>query len=1622
MAISPRVPTIAEIIQLIQDHAPAPGPGGGLSQAAVQRLIDASITTAEANDMEWLAARPSSYTANKLFFLNSAATTIFRGEQVNAGAHTVVLTRATDPVGGSDASGYREGRYGAIDQPWIRDLYFDDTDQRLKIVVHSYSSPGNISIDMEAAGVFNITNTAAAGVGEFTGSAQAATDPWLTTGDADYTITVTTANAITFFRPYDLAAGGAGGVGPQGPQGIQGPKGDKGDKGDPGATGARGPQGIQGIQGPKGDKGDKGDPGTPGQGSGASTAAAVSVDATNFDTNLASTDTNMQLVADKVDDLPLGVSSAEATLIAHAAVTQDVNPIARTGNTTPWPRSKIANVPSGDEFPTTATQGTAFNLLQEYDLPNDNLFDVTGPVGSYVFNLGDAAIPNGPVAIVAYAASNSNPLLADKTFVQTQGNNTVKAKQSQIYAEGQSRANFVVSQAAVTNLPHLFEVQGITYGNIGDFAEVADPFQARINIELNAPLDADDPTSDFVYKPTRYEPGNYIRDANGSNPLWVLNPLTPAPWARAGQPNPNAVGAFTELIDGPGTGMSVTNSGDSFRRNLHLFTPAFDLDDDDKQNGEITVEATLSITGRGDSRIGFDTAAGGETRILGFTFAQTVREATAYSASVENGVAINSTDVWRGTTKIATVTLYLGRNVNNVLGYYWRHQGLSGSYNYTFGVGLRVAYIHNGAVAGLQTVATDATITGDGTTALPLRVANPLPAVGTSGQVIKSDGTNWVAGTDETGGGSGGGLTQAQVDARIATEARAGNTDPWPRSKITNVPSGSEFPATATQGTQFNLVEQYDQINDKLVSFSGSAGTGYSYALLNPPEVVENGPTWIQSYTSSFGGGLGGRVFIQGSGTNAFKADRLYIYADGGTRRSYSVSTQPISSGFPNHFRVNGLTTTTLGNIASSARINIRLTRALDADDPTSNFIWKPTRYQPGNYTRGADGSNPLWIASPITPAAWAQHGQPEPFPMLAFTPIFDGSGTGLSTTGSNANFRRSLNIFSPAFDLDDNDKQHGEIQVDATLEITRRGFRNLGFDTADAGKTRLTGFAFVRALRESTTYSSTVSNGVSINSVDIWAGNRRIATVTLWLAKNSANQLGYYWEQTSRSTQVGYGYTFGVDLKVSYLPQDGSGTSVSTDATITGDGTSGSVLSVADPYTQAKVDARINTKVSSYARDGSTADIPAAQLDNAPNQAADWAKRTGRSGSAPAAALANAPNQAADWAKRTSRSGAAPLAAIPEITGAKLETTQRLPTPEADKFLGWNDDGTAVENKDAPTGGGGSVAVPDPEYLHPAADVSLPVQAAGTQNAWGAWTEVYRYTASAAKHVAYNAEVTATASWTATSGGDRAGVDYRLRHMSSANVQKAMLHSDVRGYVRTGDGAHTLIGSHQSKAITTFADMANGDYLLLEGRATAQNPTAGRTVNVVAASTDITIQELKGVKGDKGDQGIPGSAGTAAQVSVASSGFDGNLATTDDTVQKVAQKVDDLSLGGGGIADETDMVYITQGTNLSHANLSGITSVPFGNGEFSITNSLQYSNQNLSQVYYQPATSPDALIFISERSGGSNSSVSLAASATTGIRTINGVQHKGYLFPTNLTGGNATSRKIYIKRANTWH
>lgn len=101
-----------------------------------------------------------------------------------------------------------------------------------------------------------------------------------------------------------------------------------------------------------------------------------------------------------------------------------------------------------------------------------------------------------------------------------------------------------------------------------------------------------------------------------------------------------------------------------------------------------------------------------------------------------------------------------------------------------------------------------------------------------------------------------------------------------------------------------------------------------------------------------------------------------------------------------------------------------------------------------------------------------------------------------------------------------------------------------------------------------------------------------------------------------------------------------------------------------------------------------------------------------------------------------------------------------------------------------------------------------------------------------------------------------------------------------------------------------------------------------------------------------------------ATDVSVDASGFDGNLETTDDTVQKVAQKLDDLSVGGGGSSVRIEQVNLSFTAMASALNNIGVdtVSVWYGDGsnEFLSKHSsteFRITQTGLYKVYFRAQT-----------------------------------------------------------------
>ena len=131
-----------------------------------------------------------------------------------------------------------------------------------------------------------------------------------------------------------------------------------------------------------------------------------------------------------------------------------------------------------------------------------------------------------------------------------------------------------------------------------------------------------------------------------------------------------------------------------------------------------------------------------------------------------------------------------------------------------------------------------------------------------------------------------------------------------------------------------------------------------------------------------------------------------------------------------------------------------------------------------------------------------------------AFTLLQDSSPIGISVANHATVRRNQLRLFDPNFDFDVASNQHGIIDLEATLAFGNRGDVQIGFDdnTSDPQlSSRMTGFVTGTAVRTATAYANNADNGAKLFDWSIKKGSDDVGTVSLYLAKDSQNRLGYY-------------------------------------------------------------------------------------------------------------------------------------------------------------------------------------------------------------------------------------------------------------------------------------------------------------------------------------------------------------------------------------------------------------------------------------------------------------------------------------------------------------------------------
>ena len=317
------------------------------------------------------------------------------------------------------------------------------------------------------------------------------------------------------------------------------------------------------------------------------------------------------------------------------------------------------------------------------------------------------------------------------------------------------------------------------------------------------------------------------------------------------------------------------------------------------------------------------------------------------------------------------------------------------------------------------------------------------------------------------------------------------------------VGTGTSLPTDPEVGDQFILlgtdtvatdpVRTVYQAQSTLRQVSLNGGTG--------------GPEAIRFYTGRYSGPNSATrrltAFLDFNGARAKTANRVWFYREGDTPRSFQVEANS-RAGEPNRYVVTGLNAGVF--IPGAYHINVGFTDGTklnpDATVPQGHYIYKG----------GADG----WIYAPGVAAPWATQGQPRPTTQLAVTELRQGNTTpGLSIINSSADARTGLHGFNPTFDLDDDDKQHGVVNFEATVRLSLPSVTTIGFDSDSTNplrEVRISAFAFANRLRAQSAYLDGVTSdihGTVMGTVVVREGNATLGTATVYLAHDGNNVLG---------------------------------------------------------------------------------------------------------------------------------------------------------------------------------------------------------------------------------------------------------------------------------------------------------------------------------------------------------------------------------------------------------------------------------------------------------------------------------------------------------------------------------
>ena len=309
---------------------------------------------------------------------------------------------------------------------------------------------------------------------------------------------------------------------------------------------------------------------------------------------------------------------------------------------------------------------------------------------------------------------------------------------------------------------------------------------------------------------------------------------------------------------------------------------------------------------------------------------------------------------------------------------------------------------------------------------------------------------------------------------------------------------------------------------------------------------------------------------VQGEGWNATTKIQFAVTTAGGTALRFDSAKPGANAARAFHY------TTSAPDDVSPRRVNVWITaRVSDADadknslrinndvgggdDPNPKYIVLG-QDQDNNFEetdRWTDASGDSWVAYsylaqnlPVGATLGGEEHDPLEFNLdlldiqniisalhdqqrLGTTTLGDGPGVGLFISSIVGNSRSTFTLFSPTFDADDAANQHGLAIGRVTLTLSGRSSTSTGFGPGHDTKHRFGGYVSYRDMEESSAFNSAalftsagLAGGVALDAEDYYDGTSVSGTVTCYIAKNAANEWGYYYEYIHRTGHVGSGHT----------------------------------------------------------------------------------------------------------------------------------------------------------------------------------------------------------------------------------------------------------------------------------------------------------------------------------------------------------------------------------------------------------------------------------------------------------------------------------------------------------------